>query len=91
LTHHLGPIGTGFMGCLIGPFLLALGQGIVRNTQIFENVYMRQAPVEPAHQTKAYRDREDISKIVGWAFTVAGGVFLTAGLIGFGIAVSHAV
>jgi hypothetical protein len=71
------------MGCIVGTFLVALGQGIARNTQIFDNVYMRQPPVDRAHQTKADRDREDIGKLVGWGFTIGGGVFLTVGLGSF--------
>lgn len=88
-------VGVLAVAAVAGVLCILVGQGLVRNYQIFENVYMRQPPVEAHLRTKIYRQQEVIGKIVGWGFTVGGGIFLVAGVVGL-IAVlariiSHAV
>lgn len=72
--------GSEVTAVVVGAVFALIGQGVVRNVRIFENVYMRQPPLEPALQDKRYRSREWIGKIVGWWFTAVGAVSLVAGL-----------
>ena len=49
---------------IVGALAILLGQGIVRNVEIFEGVYMWRAPVRPEDQPFRYRQREETGLIV---------------------------
>ncbi len=73
-------VGADVTSVVLGPAVMLIGQGVVRNVRI-NGVYVRQPPpMEPALQDKHYRRQELIGKIVGWWFTVCGAVFFVGGI-----------
>jgi hypothetical protein len=49
---------------IVGALTILLGQGIVRNVEVFEDAYMRQAPLQPKDQTIRYRAQPGLSDLL---------------------------